>query len=130
MYINANSFLTPAHPEMVCLLRNGISHFVVYHETGQGLFSYTTKGRPSKEVTKKRLETPHLIEEEIAELRKSLKLPNENGFFTAFTSWHLLHYTAKRLAHEIVSRYVMKITPSMDLSRIASRLSRHLEKVF
>jgi len=49
----------------------------VYHETGEGLFSYNTKGRPSKEVTKKRLETPELIEKEIAELRKSLKLPNE-----------------------------------------------------
>ncbi len=52
------------------IFRAGINHFYVVHENG-GLYLYAcSKGRPTKELTKQRLECPEKIEEELAGLRK------------------------------------------------------------
>ena len=56
------------------LFRLGINYFVVTHETGHGLMAYHSKGRPTKEHQRKRLECPELIEKEIMEIRKQLRL--------------------------------------------------------
>ncbi len=48
----------------------GINHFYVVHENGS-LYA-CSKGRPTKELTKQRLECPEKIEEELAGLRKDL----------------------------------------------------------
>ena len=53
-------------------LRAEINHFYVVHENG-GLFA-CSKGRPTKELTKQRLECPEKIEEELAGLRKDFLL--------------------------------------------------------
>ncbi len=50
------------------IFRTGINHFYVVHEIG-GLFA-CSKGHPTKELTKQRLECPEKIEEELACLRK------------------------------------------------------------
>ena len=57
---------------MSLIFRAGINHFYVVHENG-GLFA-CSKGRPTKELTKQRLECPEKIEEELAGLRKDFLL--------------------------------------------------------
>ena len=54
------------------IFRAGINHFYVVHENG-GLFA-CSKGRPTKELTKQRLDCPEKIEEELAGLRKDFLL--------------------------------------------------------
>ena len=54
------------------IFRAGINHFYVVHENG-GLYA-CSKGRPTKELTKQRLECPEKIEEELAGLRKDFLL--------------------------------------------------------
>jgi hypothetical protein len=49
-----------------------INHFHVVHENG-GLYA-CSKGRPTKELTKQRLECPEKNEEELAGLRKDFLL--------------------------------------------------------
>ncbi len=53
---------------MFPFFRAGINHFYVVHENG-GLYA-CCKGRPTKELTKQRLDCPEQIEEELASLRK------------------------------------------------------------
>ncbi len=55
--------------------RAGINHFYVVHENG-GLYA-CSKGRPAKELAKKRLECPEQIKEELAGLRKDFLLNNK-----------------------------------------------------
>ena len=55
--------------------RAKINHFYVVHENG-GLFA-CSKGHPTKELTKIRLQCPEQIEEELAGLRKDFLL-NDN----------------------------------------------------
>ena len=50
------------------IFRAGINHFYVVHENG-GLFA-CSKGRPTKELTKQRLECPEKIEEELVLSKK------------------------------------------------------------
>jgi len=52
--------------------RAKINHFYVVHENG-GLFA-CSKRRPTKELTKIRLQCPEQIEEELAGLRKDFLL--------------------------------------------------------
>ena len=52
--------------------RAKINHFYVVHENG-GLFA-CSKGCPTKELTKMRLQCPEQIEEELAGLRKDFLL--------------------------------------------------------
>jgi len=52
--------------------RAGINHFYVVHENGS-LYA-CSKGRPTKALTKKRLECPDQIEQELFGLRKDFLL--------------------------------------------------------
>ncbi len=52
--------------------RAGINHFYVVHESGS-LYA-CSKGRPTKALTKKRLECPDQIEQELFDLRKEFLL--------------------------------------------------------
>ena len=63
-----------------CLIRNKISYVVVYHETGKGLFTdhSPSSGRPTKESVRQKMECPELIEREMLDLRKSLRMSSEN----------------------------------------------------
>ena len=62
------------------LIRNEISYVVVYHETGEGLWTEhsPSMGRPTKEILRKKMHCPELIEREILNLRKSLRMTGEN----------------------------------------------------
>ena len=53
---------------------------VVYHETGKGLFTdhSPSSGRPTKESVRQKMECPELIEREMLDLRKSLRMSSEN----------------------------------------------------
>jgi hypothetical protein len=55
--------------------RAGINHFYVVHENGS-LYA-CSKGRPTKALTKKRLERPDQIEQELFGLRKDFLLNNK-----------------------------------------------------
>jgi hypothetical protein len=55
--------------------RAGIYHFYVVHENG-GLYA-CSKGRPTEELTKQRLECPEQIQEELAGLKKDFLLINK-----------------------------------------------------
>ena len=59
--------------------RNGISHFVVMHETGKGLLAYHNRGRPTKEQELKRLNTSPIIDDEIGQLRQDLRLKDTSN---------------------------------------------------
>lgn len=54
------------------LLREGINHFVVYHEVGTGLVAYNNKGRPSNAVLHQRLHCPEDVERDIMNIRIDL----------------------------------------------------------
>ncbi len=55
--------------------RAGINHFYVVHENGS-LYA-CSKGRPTKALTKKRLECPDQIEQELLGLRKDFLLKDK-----------------------------------------------------
>lgn len=63
---------------MMYLQRNGISHFVVMHETGNGLLAYHNRGRPTKEQELKRLNSSSTIDDEIVKLRQDLRLKDSS----------------------------------------------------